>query len=85
VAGALIYQIFWRYARHGNRLLADDVSPAVVAVVDRSYGVGIPLYLIDFGLAFVNVAASLLVFFLIAALYAVAPLLGRSSARESHV
>jgi uncharacterized membrane protein len=77
VAGALIYQVFWRYARHGHRLLAADADPAAVAVVDRSYAVGVPLYLLDFGLAFVNVTASLIVFMLVAVLYAVAPLMGR--------
>src|SRR5690242_6700675 len=27
--GAVIYQLFWRYARHGYRLLAQDADPAM--------------------------------------------------------
>ena len=80
LVGTLIYQLFWRYARHGHRLLAEDVDPAIVAAVDRSYALGAPLYALDFGLAFVSVTASLALVFLIALLYAVGPLLGRAPA-----
>jgi uncharacterized membrane protein len=77
VVGALLFNLLWRYAIHLDRLIGDEADRAAIARVTRSYSFGPLLYLVDFALAFVSVTASLIVFLLIALLYAVAPLTRR--------
>lgn len=78
VIGALLFNLLWFYAARGNRLTDDtEHHQQTRAQISRSYRFGPLLYLVDFGLAFVNVPASLTLFFLIAAFYAVAPLADR--------
>jgi uncharacterized membrane protein len=55
---AVVFNLLWRYASRGNRLLAPDASAAAVAAITRQYGFGPPLYLLAFALAFVSVPAS---------------------------
>ncbi|HKV43053.1 MAG TPA: TMEM175 family protein [bacterium] len=56
---AVVFNLLWRYACHGHRLLRPNVDPAVVQAITRAYAFGPPLYLLSFGLAWVNVPASL--------------------------
>ena len=72
--GTVPYNLFWFYASKGGHLLRVDVDPARMALTTRSYMLGPVLYAVDFGLAFVNATASLVVFFLIAVFYAVSPI-----------
>jgi len=72
--GALIFNLLWRYASRGGRLLDDGADRVALANTNRSYALGPLLYGADFILAFVSVPASLALFILIAVLYAVGPL-----------
>jgi uncharacterized membrane protein len=74
LVGTVPYNLFWSYASRGGRLLRADADPVRVALTTRSYKLGPVLYAVDFGLAFVNATASLLLFFLIAVFYAVSPI-----------
>jgi len=74
VLGTLPFNLLWRYAAHGRRLLADDAAPHLVRVTSRSYAIGPLLYLIDFALSFVSSRISLAFFILLAVFYAVAPI-----------
>jgi uncharacterized membrane protein len=55
---ALAFNLLWRYASDGYRLLGKNVDPALVVSINRQYLFGPPAYLFAFVLAFVNVAAS---------------------------
>ena len=66
---ALAYNALWWYAVTGDRLLATDVDRAAMRTISRRYAAGPVSYGISFGLAFVNVWASLAVHGLLAALY----------------
>jgi uncharacterized membrane protein len=73
VAGALLFNLLWRYAIHNDRLIDATADRRVMQATTRSYTFGPVLYLIDFGLAFVSVTASLILFLLIALLFAISP------------
>lgn len=66
---ALAYNALWWYAVAGDRLLAADADRDAVRTISRRYAAGPISYGISFGLAFVNVWASLAVHGLLAALY----------------
>jgi uncharacterized membrane protein len=74
VAGAVLFNLLWRYAARLDRLIGADSDRLAIEQTTRSYLLGPLLYLIDFGLAFVSVTASLALFLLIGLLYAVSPL-----------
>ncbi|HLI50906.1 MAG TPA: hypothetical protein VKU87_03865, partial [Thermomicrobiaceae bacterium] len=74
VFGSLLFSLLWRYATWGQRLTGDSFDQASIRRITQSYNPGTLLYLIDFGLAFVNVWASLGLFIVIALFYAIAPL-----------
>jgi hypothetical protein len=67
--------LLWRYAIHGDRLLDEHADRKSIAAITRSYNSGVPLYLVDFGLAFVSPKANLVLFVLLAIFYAVARLM----------
>lgn len=73
VAGALLFNLVWRYAIRADRLIAADADRRVMLATTRSYTLGPLLYLLDFGLAFVSVTASIIVFLLIALIWAISP------------
>jgi uncharacterized membrane protein len=56
---AIAFNLLWRYAARGRRLLDHAASAATIEAIDRSYRFGPALYLLAFALAFVNLAASL--------------------------
>jgi uncharacterized membrane protein len=66
---AVAYNALWWYAVAGDRLLAADADRAAVRTISRRYAAGPISYAVSFGLAFVNVWASLGVHALLAALY----------------
>jgi len=66
---ALAYNALWWYAVAGDRLLAPDYDRDAVRTISRRYAAGPIAYAVSFGLAFVNVWASLAVHALLAALY----------------
>jgi uncharacterized membrane protein len=55
---AVIFNLLWRYASRGRRLLDRAAPAAVIAEIDRSYRFGPPLYALAFALAFLNLTAS---------------------------
>jgi uncharacterized membrane protein len=75
VVGSLLFNLLWRYAIYGDRLLDEHADRKAIGAITRSYNPGVPLYLVDFGLAFVSPKASLVFFVLLALFYAVAPLM----------
>lgn len=83
VIGAILFNLLWWYSIYGRRLTGDDHDRDVVRQTTWSYYIGPVSYLIDFVLAFFNVEASLVLFFLLALYYAIAPTqaAGRLTAR----
>jgi uncharacterized membrane protein len=67
---AICFNLVWHYASYRNRLLGQTVDPHSVAAISRQYVVGPLLYLITFGVAFLNVPASILLCFLLALFFA---------------
>jgi uncharacterized membrane protein len=57
---AVIFNLLWRYASRGRRLLDRAAPAAAIAEIDRSYRFGPPLYALAFALAFVDLRASVL-------------------------
>ena len=55
---AVVFNLLWRYAAQGHRLLDPAAGKAAVDAITRQYGYGPPLYLLAFALAFVSVPAS---------------------------
>ena len=66
---ALSYNLLWRYASTGSRLLDPDADPAAVSAITRRFNLGPPAYGAAFLLAFVNIWASLAVLLFLALLY----------------
>jgi uncharacterized membrane protein len=58
---AVFYNLFWLHAARARRLIAAHVSDAQVAAVTRAYWPGIASYTAATLMAFVSVAASLLI------------------------
>ena len=68
------FNLLWRYAASKKRrLLAADVDEASVKHITRQYAFGPVLYLICLGLAFVSVAASLILNGALACFFALPP------------
>jgi uncharacterized membrane protein len=66
---ALLYTIWWRYARTGRRLIAPSVSEPELRAIDRGFAPGVPLYLIVFVLAFFSPLAAVILTLALAAFY----------------
>jgi len=66
---AALHQVWWRYARQGRRLIADEVPDSTLAAVDRAYLAGVPAYGAAFVIAFFNPLAAVFLTFAIAAFY----------------
>jgi uncharacterized membrane protein len=66
---AAMHAVWWRYARRGRRLIADDVPESALRGVDLAYAPGIPIYGIAFLVAFASPLASVFLTFAIAAFY----------------
>ncbi len=67
---ACCFNILWRYASYHNRLLGKNADQRGVTAISRQYLFGPLLYLIAFGLAFVNTPASIILNFLLALFFA---------------
>ena len=73
VVVAIFFNVLWRYAASGHRLLGDEVDDAEVNRITRQYAYGPLLYLACFVLAYVNVAASLALNVALAIFFALPP------------
>jgi hypothetical protein len=69
VVMAVLHQVWWRYARHNRRLIADGVPDSALRAVDRAYAPGVPMYGAVFVLAFFSPLAAVVATFAIAAFY----------------
>ena len=70
---AICYNLLWRYASHHNRLLGKNVDTRAVAAISQQYLFGPLVYLIAFGLAFINTPASIICNLLLALFFALPP------------
>jgi uncharacterized membrane protein len=66
---AICFNLLWRYASYHNRLLGQDTDPQDVAGISRQYIYGPFIYLLAFGLAWINVPASILLDLLLAVFF----------------
>jgi uncharacterized membrane protein len=68
---AVLFNVLWRYAARGGRLLRADVDPGVVEGINRSYAFGPASYAIATAVALVSPQVSAGMFVAIAAFYVV--------------
>jgi uncharacterized membrane protein len=66
---AVLYTVWWRYARTGRRLIAPAVSESELRAIDRGFAPGLPLYALIFVLAFFNPLAAVILTLALAAFY----------------
>ena len=66
---AIIYNVWWRYARTNRRLIADSVPDSALAAVDRAFNPGVALYALTLGVAFISPLASVSITLAIAVFY----------------
>jgi len=69
--GGVAFNLLWRHAARGHRLLDRDLSPHVVRTLTRRYLLGPLLYGVAFLLSFANGAAAFAVCVLLAVLFVV--------------
>jgi TMEM175 potassium channel family protein len=56
---AIFFNLLWRYAAQGQRLLAYNVSEDEVRSINRAYTLGPPVYLLCFAIAYFSVPLAL--------------------------
>jgi uncharacterized membrane protein len=67
---AICFNLLWRYASYRNRLLGKDADPRAVMAISGQYLFGPLLYLILFGVAWINTLACIILSFMIALFFA---------------
>jgi uncharacterized membrane protein len=66
---AVVYNVWWRYASRGRRLIREDVPDSTVRAINRAFDPGVPMYAVTFLVAFRSPIASVVLTFAIAAFY----------------
>jgi TMEM175 potassium channel family protein len=66
---AIVYNVWWRYASTGRRLIGENVSDATVRAITRAFNPGVPMYAFALLVAVFSPLASVLLTFAIAAFY----------------
>ena len=66
---AVLYTVWWRYARTGRRLIAPTVSESELRAIDRGFAPGLPLYIVVFVLALFSPLAAVILTLVLAAFY----------------
>ena len=66
---AILYTIWWRYARTERRLIAPTVSDGELRAIDRGFAPGPPLYAVVFALAFFSPLGAVILTLALAAFY----------------
>ena len=79
---AICFNLLWRYATYHNRLLDKNADTRAVAAISRQYVFGPLVYLISFGLAWINTPASIICNLLLALFFALPPRLPRRLQQE---
>ena len=69
VVMAIIYNIWWRYASTGRRLIGEGVPDGTVRAITRAFDPGVPMYVLVLAVAFFSPLASVILTFAIAAFY----------------
>ena len=69
LAMAIVYNLWWRYASAGRRLIGESVPDREVQAVTRAFNPGIPMYAVTFLVALASPVASVILTFLVAAFY----------------
>ena len=66
---AILYTIWWRYARTGRRLISPSASEADLRAIDRAFAPGLPSYTVVLVLAFFSPLAAVILTLVLAAFY----------------
>jgi uncharacterized membrane protein len=66
---AIVYNVWWRYASTGRRLIAEDVPDTTLRAISRAFNFGPPLYALAFVVAFFSPLSSVALTFALAAFY----------------
>jgi uncharacterized membrane protein len=66
---SILFNIWWRYASRGRRLIAEGVPDSALRAVSRAFDPGVPLYSAVFVVAFFSPLAAVIFTFAIAAFY----------------
>ena len=66
---AILYNVWWRYARHNRRPIANDVPQARVDAISRAFVPGVPLYLLFLIVSIVSPLAAVVLTLLLAVFY----------------
>ena len=69
VVMATIYNVWWRYASTGRRLIAENVPETTVRTITRAFNPGVPMYGLTLLVAVFSPLASVFLTFAIAAFY----------------
>jgi TMEM175 potassium channel family protein len=69
VAMAIVYNVWWRYASMGRRLIGDNVPDSTLRSITRAFNPGVPMYGLVLVVAFFSPLASVILTFAIAAFY----------------
>lgn len=67
---ACFFNILWRYASYHNRLLGQNVDSRSVEAISRQYLFGPALYIIIFGVAWINSLVCIILSFILALFFA---------------
>ena len=66
---ACVYNVWWRYARSGRRLISAAASDARLRAVDRAFNPGVPAYALALVVAFASPLGSVLITLALAVFY----------------
>jgi uncharacterized membrane protein len=66
---AIVYNVWWRYASAGRRLIGERVPESSVRAITRAFNPGVPMYALALLVAVFSPLASVVVTFAIAAFY----------------
>ncbi len=66
---AVLFTVWWRYARAGRRLIAPAVTEGELRAIDRGFAPGLPLYTVVFVLAFFSPLTAVVLTLVLAAFY----------------
>jgi len=66
---AILYNVWWRYARSGRRLIREGVPDRALRAIDRAFTPGVPMYVAAFLIAIWSPLASVVFTLAIAAFY----------------
>jgi uncharacterized membrane protein len=66
---AILYNLWWRYARGNRRLIGDAVAESSLRAVDRAFNPGVPAYGLVLAIAFASPLASVILTLCLAAFY----------------